>query len=482
VKPKLVVLLLVLGAFAYSQSAGKFTPTGTMITPRVGHTATLLHSGKVLIAGGYSICYYGSTCFPEKSAELYDPSMGIFTQTGSMSTAYPGPAVLLPDGNVLIAGQDITRMIASVELYDPPTGNFTAIGKPATLTGVSSATLLSNGKVLLIGSVRPQIYGAELYDPALRSFSPIANWPGQQSWTPVVLTDGTVLLASEETESERYDPASNTFSATGSVGCFDILPRPTLLRNGNVLFTGGNTDFGNDNRAELYDSAAGTFGSAGSMSTARNGHSANLLPDGTVLIAGGAGQSGSSQPPLASAEIYDSVTSGFSTTGSLTLARYGHTAALLNNGQVLITGGIATASSSQPIVGGSISSLSSAELYTPAVLIPASRLFSMTNDGKGQGAIWHAQTGQVASAENPAVAGEALSMYTTSLADQSVVPPQVAIGGRVGQVLYFGAAPRYPGYYQVNFIVPDGIPPGSAVPVRLTYLGRFSNEVTVGVQ
>jgi uncharacterized protein (TIGR03437 family) len=115
-------------------------------------------------------------------------------------------------------------------------------------------------------------------------------------------------------------------------------------------------------------------------------------------------------------------------------------------------------------------------------LIPAPALFSVSGDGRGLGAIWHAGTGQIASPSSPAVAGEVLSMYTTSLADGSVIPPQVVIGGRLAEVLFFGAAPGYPGYYQVNFRVPVRVAPGAAVPVRLTYLGRSSNDVSIGVQ
>ncbi len=73
-------------------------------------------------------------------------------------------------------------------------------------------------------------------------------------------------------------------------------------------------------------------------------------------------------------------------------------------------------------------------------------------------------------------------MYTSNLIEGAVISPQVLIGGRLAEVLYFGDAPGYPGYNQVNFRVPSGISPGSTVPVRLSYVGRTSNAVTIAVQ
>jgi len=73
-------------------------------------------------------------------------------------------------------------------------------------------------------------------------------------------------------------------------------------------------------------------------------------------------------------------------------------------------------------------------------------------------------------------------MYTSNLAEGGVIPPRVTVGGRLAAILYFGPAPGYAGYYQVNFRVRSGVALGSAVPVRLTYLGRSSNWVTIGVQ
>ena len=73
-------------------------------------------------------------------------------------------------------------------------------------------------------------------------------------------------------------------------------------------------------------------------------------------------------------------------------------------------------------------------------------------------------------------------MYTNNLIDGGVISPQVIMGGRLAEVLFFGSAPGYPNYFQINFRVPAGIQPAPAVPVRVRYLDRFSNEVWMAVQ
>jgi hypothetical protein len=176
-------------------------------------------------------------------------------------------------------------------------------------------------------------------------------------------------------------------------------------------------------------------------------------------------------------ELYDPVKGAFSPAGYMMYPRVFHTATLLNTGDVLITGGEAW--------GGfdlDYGSLAETELYHPVSASSPPALFSLAGNGQGQGAIWHAATGQAATSQTPAMAGEFLSMYVSGLAERGTIPPQVAVGGQLAEILYFGDAPGYPGYFQVNFTVPSGVTAGDSVPVRLIYLGRSSNTVTIATR
>ncbi len=486
------ILLLLLSAAALAQSGGAFGATGSMTVPRLRHTATLLPNGKVLIAGGVVSCQVPPSCIGADSAELYDPVTGTFASTGAMNTLHATGGVLLPDGRVLFSGSDVSGTVFSVETYDPSSGLFNVVGRPATLTSFTAATLLNDGRVLLIGRVGtsvPEISGAELYDPAAGTFTPVANWPEQLGSFIAVLFDARVLFESDDAGPQLYDPVTGAFDLfMGPVNTAQSPPpgsyAVSLLASGRVLFAGGSSDSsGALSSAELYDPATGTFAATGRMATAKAIPTATLLSDGTVLISGGLAQgdatkagSGPVDFATASAELYDPADGRFTTTAGMTTPHYNHRQVLLNNGQVLITGGVDVYSPP------SINAVSTAELFTPAVLIPAPSLFSLSGDGQGQGAIWHAATGEIASSTSPAAAAEILSMYTTSLVNGGVIPPQTAVGGRLAEVLFFGAAPGYPGYWQVNCRVPNGVAPGPAIPVRLTYLGRMTNVVSIGVQ
>lgn len=470
---RLLAAILLSSLDSSAQPSGSFAATGHMTVARAGHTATLLTNGTVLVAGGYQ--YQGSMVVGLKSAEIYHPSSGAFSPTGDMSVPRSRhTATVLPDGRVLIVGGN------SADIYDPATGTFTPAGKMNT--GVKVATLLNSGKVLLVGDATHDSSScskaAELYDPATDTFQLTGNMTSGRC-TPrlPVLADGRVLVVPGDEGDDPgiagiYDPETGSFMAANWQN-IDIIATSNLLVNGNVLVSlaAQECDFLSTNAA-VYAPTSG-LRTTGKMASGICRPTGTLLSDGSVLIAGGwfAGTV---------AQVYDPASGSFSPAANMTTYRQEYAATLLNDGTVLMTGGDHPAGSPLDLSSYGFATSDTAELYQPGSVRSVPALLSLGNSE--QGAVLHTGTSRVVSAGDPASAGEAIEIFGTGLISGGAVPPQVAVGGRLAEVMYFGNAPGYSALSQINVRVPNGIKPGPAVPVRLHYLSRFSNEVTIAVQ
>jgi hypothetical protein len=151
----------------YDPGSGKFSPAGSMTTERVFHTATALSDGRVLITGGWSFRLGAQV----SSAEVFDPNSGSFAATGSMTTSRGyHSAIRLLSGKVLVVGglnQDSpVDGVASADLYDPTTGVFALTGAMHEPRWSFTVTLLEDGEVLVAGSGGGGDYtSCELYRP-----------------------------------------------------------------------------------------------------------------------------------------------------------------------------------------------------------------------------------------------------------------------------------------------------------------------------
>jgi hypothetical protein len=190
---------------------------------------------------------------------------------------------------------------------------------------------------------------------------------------PVQLTGGSVLVAGGAdaasaplARAARYTPATGAWAATGALHTARRLHTLTALAGGKVLTAGG-TGVGAQfpqpglAAAEVYDPAAGTWTGTGNLHTARFGHSAALLADGSVLVAGGSAvRSGQSLSALRSAEVWHADTGTWTEVAPMADARTGHAAVVLGNGKVLVVGG------SVPTGRDTEAALAFCELYDPA--------------------------------------------------------------------------------------------------------------------
>jgi WD40 repeat protein len=226
------------------------------------------------------------------------------------------------------------------------TGSFqTAGGMNVSRIG-ATATLLTDGRVLIAGGTSNghAVSSAELFNPRTGAFAATGSMTEARAWhTANLLPTGSVLICggSGDRSCELFNPNSGKFSRTGGLGYAPYFQTATTLGDGRVLVAGGFSSGAYTTRAEIYSSANGRFIHVRSLKDPRQHAVAVLLQDGRVLIAGGdQGASGKHAVILASAELFNAVHGTFTRTGSMLQARSHFAAVVLQNGKVLVTGGV----------------------------------------------------------------------------------------------------------------------------------------------
>jgi PKD repeat protein len=353
--------------------AGAADPTGSMSVVRADHAAAMLPDGRVLVAGGDS-----NGGLSTATAELYDAATGTFAPASSFLDARSAPGVAtLADGRILAVG-GVRRtssgglLLRSAEIYDPSSASWSLTAGSLTgntVTTYPTTVTLLDGKVLVIDGTNSQVF-----DPATGLFSQAIGLTTRRSRaTASLLPDGRVLLAGGQdsanvvlTSADIWNPATDMWTPTSAMATARTSASATRLADGRILVVGGINSTGKQGSAELFDPATQTFSATGALSIPRSGHVAVALADGGVLVGGGY----TNVSVTSTLERYDPVSGTWSSAGSLATSRSRFfTSTLLNNGNVLFTGG---------------PGLATAELYTggtgPANLPPVANFSHATSN------------------------------------------------------------------------------------------------------
>jgi hypothetical protein len=266
----------------FNPNTGTWSVAAANLVPRLGHSASLLHDGRVIVVGGVP---HASSCEPIGSAELYDPS----TDRWSMTPKVPVPvgrgtvSVTLKDGRVLISGGGTAcgAVYRSAALFDPSSNTWSRTASMEAPAEFQVATRLGDGRLLASGA------GTTVYDPQTAVWTPVGD-PRPLTQTPC------------EGDVRTYSPALGRDSLIARATSDDC-PSLTMLPADTLLVAGGvSTSNAAQSSVQLLDRSSGEDLRSWPMQVARVGHTATRLENGAVLIAGG--RDGAAR--IASSEIY----------------------------------------------------------------------------------------------------------------------------------------------------------------------------------
>lgn len=318
------------------------------------HVAMALADGGALVMGGITS---ETPNVPDSDASLrFDPVAGVVSPGPSLAfTAQAGltTPVALEGGGFLLVGPGINGALQlesglrATQAFDPVSGAFHRVGDLGVRHDAGgTATALDDGSVLAAGGSFPATSAAERYDPASERWTAVGDMvTARRGHTATRLADGRVLIAGGLTccdpageilagTAEVYDPGTGVFEPTGSLVIARGFHAATLLADGRVLVTGGFSAVDGSTTAstEVYDPSTGRFTAAGAMQVPRTVHAAVLLTDGRVLVLGG-------QPAAAATDVFDAAEGRWSPGPSLEPAWTSSTVTLLRDGRVLVFGG-----------------------------------------------------------------------------------------------------------------------------------------------
>ena len=358
--------------------------TPELVVGTFSHDALLLDDGRILATGGFIGVANNNTLvpFPVPYAQIFDFGEGLWKPVGGnpigKETPPVGPdifnsAVMVPGGSVLVFGMGAAGEeggSGSVYLLDAGNDTWEFVADGGLQRFGTKTLVLRDGRVLIAGGVdlsgeNSSVFGeisphVEIFDPHTRMWTRAADMP-QVGTGPfhemVVLQDGRVLAMhrdfsnGDQPSAQLYDPLTDKWSFTGAMPRISGIPVAQVLQDGRVLVTDAPA-YSSKGYSEsfLFYPEANTWESdekwdiriTHPMNRSRENHKLTLLPDGRVLATGGDDffEGDAAEVHRGTTEIFDPETDEWTSGPDLEELRSNHTATLLPDGRILLTGGI----------------------------------------------------------------------------------------------------------------------------------------------
>ncbi len=278
-----------------------------------GHAMTLPNGNVLLLSAEMN----GNLNAIGVSADLLDPSVKRWTTGATINMVVHAPPVLLKDGKALVLGQTAGNDAPQAKILDTQTLTWTDCAPPSILRKSPVVVAMADGHILVAGgsysttdNSGTPLDSAEMYDPDLDQWFPLPNSYDTHAEASgfLLLTGEVLLIDTSKGKTESYNPTTGRWTwrtplPASSTPNFSLSGARTVITGEDqVLVIGGSAGEGVEVDNWMYDAKSDTWTSLGRLLTSRHQHTATLLNDGNVLIAGGL--SVFSGQKLQNAELY----------------------------------------------------------------------------------------------------------------------------------------------------------------------------------